>query len=370
MRNSSSDVIIIGGGIIGISLALELRARGANVRVLERGEPGHEASHAGAGILGPRDPETPECLRELAMASAEMYPEWIARLEAKTGLRADLRREGTIYLSANAKEGLDDAVRADKLSEMELLVRAGGGMHAYRTDEGSVDPRALVKILLAAAKDDGVVISHEHPVTAVEIGKESATGVLSGNNRIAADVIVNCAGAWAGEIAGVNVPSLPVKGQMLAVVDPHDKKQNLRHVVRGDDVYLVPRSDGRILIGATVERVGFDKGVEPETILRLQHEATKLVPRVAEMRIQESWAGLRPGTPDQFPILGGTQLKNYFVATGHYRNGILLAPITAKVMADFVHGDDPGFELSRFALSRFRKVIKSVTSVSRGGTTS
>lgn len=354
MNNRATDVIIIGGGIIGVSLALELGRRGARVRVLERSEPGREASHAAAGILGARDPETPECLRELAKASAAMYPQWVGRLEEESGSSADLRSEGTIYLSDSAKPRLGDSISKTRLAELEPEI-AGDFKHAYVTDEGSVDPRALMKCLLATATKNGVAISHEHAVEEIVVESGKAKGVRCGNNRIAAGVIANCAGAWAGEIAGVNVPALPVKGQMLAVVDPHDKQQKLRRVVRGDDVYLVPRSDGRLLIGATVERVGFDKRVEPEKILQMRNAAAKLVPKVGAMLIQESWTGLRPGTPDHLPILGATGIKNYFVATGHYRNGIFLAPITAEVMADVINGDTLSFDLSEFSLSRFAK---------------
>lgn len=351
MSNQGSDVIVIGGGIIGVSLALELRRRGASVRVLERGEPGHEASWAGAGMLAARDPDTPECLRQLALASAQMYPEWIAELEEETGLSADLRRDGTLYLSGLKKE-LGAELGSERLSALEPDVSPTAPF-VYFSDEGSVDPRALMAMAVTAAKKRGIVISHEHRVTGLDIQNDRASGVQMGNNFLAANVIVNCAGAWAGEIAGVTIPSHPVKGQMLSVVPTHHGGPPVKHVIRGDEVYLVPRSDGRILIGATVEDAGFDKRVEPETILRMYRAAVELVPKMGEMRIHESWAGLRPGSPDTLPILGATAVKGYFAATGHYRNGILLAPITAQVMADVINGDSLEFDMRPFDPQRF-----------------
>jgi glycine oxidase len=164
-------------------------------------------------------------------------------------------------------------------------------------------------------------------------------------------MVVNCAGAWAGQIGPHSFPTRPVKGQMLCVVLP--EKEMLRHVIRTPDVYLIPRSDGRMLIGATAEEAGFDKQVVPETILKLRQAAIALVPRLSEARILESWAGLRPGTPDKLPILGATETPGYFVATGHFRDGILLAPVTAKVMALLMVGQSAQLDLSDLSANRF-----------------
>jgi len=167
--------------------------------------------------------------------------------------------------------------------------------------------------------------------------------------------VVNCAGAWAGQIGPHRFPTRPVKGQMLCVAMP--QRELVRHVVRTmgltPDVYLIPRSDGRMLIGATVEEAGFDKQTVPETILKLRQAALDLVPKLADARILESWAGLRPGTPDGLPILGATPTPGYFVATGHFRDGILLAPVTARVMAEVISGRAPGYDLGAFSALRF-----------------
>ncbi len=164
-------------------------------------------------------------------------------------------------------------------------------------------------------------------------------------------MVINCAGAWAGQIAPHIFPTRPIKGQMLCVAMP--EKNLVRHVIRTPDVYLIPRSDGRLLIGATVEEAGYDKQTVPETILKLRQRAVELVPKLAAARILEAWAGLRPGTPDALPILGASATPSYFVATGHYRDGILLAPVTAKVMAQLITGQKPDFKLNAFSQQRF-----------------
>jgi glycine oxidase len=177
------------------------------------------------------------------------------------------------------------------------------------------------------------------------------SGVGTDKTHYAAPVVVNCAGAWAGQIGPHQFPTRPVKGQMLAVVGvPHGV---LRHVIRSPEVYLVPRSDGRILIGATVEEAGYDKRTNADTIQRLHQAAVEMIPALAKGRVLEAWAGLRPGTPDDLPIMGATATPGYFVATGHFRDGILLAPVTAFVMAQLITGAKPEHELAAFSAHRF-----------------
>jgi glycine oxidase len=177
-------------------------------------------------------------------------------------------------------------------------------------------------------------------------------GVKTAKTEFHAPVVVNCGGAWAGEFGGGTVPTKPIKGQMLALIAP--RRDLLSHVVRGPDVYLVPRSDGRIVAGSTSEDAGFDKRVNPETIQALHQKSADLVPELGQARMLEAWAGLRPGTPDDLPILGRGGVDGYFIATGHYRNGILLAPITAAVMTQLIRGLPPEFELRAFSPERFR----------------
>jgi glycine oxidase len=248
--------------------------------------------------------------------------------------------------------------------------------------ERSVDPRHLTASAIAAAKHREIDFSSGDRVLAIEIADGKAAGVRTNKTRFSGGVVVNCAGAWAGEIGtelqselsikekhfveqpeedgrgarrsilGVQVPTRPVKGQMLCVVMP--EKELVRHVVRTPDVYLIPRSDGRMLIGATQEEAGFDKQTILETIQKLRQAALVVVPKLVDARILEAWAGLRPGTPDALPILGSTSTPGYFVATGHFRDGILLAPITARVMGQVICGESTEFELKAFEVSRFR----------------
>jgi glycine oxidase len=178
-----------------------------------------------------------------------------------------------------------------------------------------------------------------------------AVGVTTDKTSYGAPAVVNCAGAWAGQVSPHAFPTRPVKGQMLSVVGA--PRALLRHVVRAPEVYLVPRSDGRILIGATVEEAGYDKGIDADTIHRMHQAAIALVPALSQARVLQAWAGLRPGTPDNLPILGATQTPGYFVATGHFRDGILLAPVTAHLMAQIVTGARPEYDVSPFSPGRF-----------------
>ena len=352
------DVIIVGGGIIGLSLALELRRHGAGVLIVERGEPGRESTHAAAGMLAFCDPETPPALRDLCFASARLFPEFVHQLEDESGHRVDFRREGTIdFSSPDHPNPLGEGWRElsnDEVKQLEPFVSPAAGMRAVFLPEQSVDNRALAAAAFHACKHREIDISSGAEVTAIELADGRACGVRTSRTHFAAASIVNCAGSWAGQFSPIPFPTRPRKGQMLSVVDPdHQHRRLLRHVVRSPEIYLVPRSDGRLLIGATVEDVGFDKRVDPAVIQRLHQDAANLVPEIGELRMHEAWAGLRPGTPDDLPILGTTPVPGYFIATGHYRNGILLSAITSRIMTCVVRGQDPGFDLSPFAASRF-----------------
>jgi glycine oxidase len=188
-------------------------------------------------------------------------------------------------------------------------------------------------------------------VCSLRIVNQKAAGVSLPGSHLGAGMVVNCAGAWARQIAPHRVPTHPVRGQMLCVALP--EPEFLRHVVRTPDVYLIPRSDGRLLIGATAEDAGFDKQTVPATLQKLRQAAIDLVPPIGHAPVLEAWAGLRPGTPDKLPILGTTPTPGYFVATGHFRDGILLAPATAHVMAQLITGERPGLDLQPFRLERF-----------------
>jgi len=367
----SWDAIVVGAGIVGLSLAIELNKLGLRVLVVDKGEPGREASWAAGGMLCDFPAETPLALRELASASAGMYPEFVRELEDASGLEIDLRSVGTLVLS-HVETGLRPVSAGQSpattpayalprpLAELEPALRildgAEHGLTPLFVKERCVDPRHLSAAAIAAARHRGIDFASGDRVLAVEVANGKASGVRTNKTQFAAGMVVNCAGAWAGQIGPHPFPTRPVKGQMLCVAMP--QKELVRHVVRTvgrtSDVYLIPRSDGRMLIGATAEEAGFDKQTVPETIQRLRQSALDLVPKLVDARILEAWAGLRPGTPDGLPILGATPTRGYFVATGHFRDGILLAPVTAKVMGRVIAGESPGVDLSAFAAARFR----------------
>ena len=354
----SWDVIVLGCGVIGASLARELNKSGMRVLVIERGEPGREASHAAAGMLAPHGGDLPGKLAELAVASAAMYPEFVRELEDEAAApphqphapSIDLRSQGTI-LVGDESQHVPGArpLSASELNQLEPLVSATG-TPAF-IEESSVDPRGLMEALVRSLKHRGVDLRHGTAATQM-VREAGSFQVHTAKTSYAAPTVVNCCGAWASSIeGGCSVPSRARKGQMFSVIPR--KTSHLRHVLRSEEVYLVPRSDGRILIGATVEDVGFDKRVEPQTIKHMQGLAEQLVPEIANSKIHEMWAGLRPGTPDDMPILGESSVPGYFIATGHFRNGILLAPVTADIMAKLVRGEGPGYELKAFSPARF-----------------
>jgi glycine oxidase len=343
------DAIIIGGGIIGLSLAIALRKRGVSVLVVERGEPGREASYAAAGMIA--DLEAPVPLRALATASAKMYPEFVHELQDESGVNVDLRSQGTLFVLA--PDSIHNFTACDSLTAAQVHeIEPAAGISAstvVRLEQSSVDPRALVAASLLASKHREVDISSGSEVTNLLLVGDRVDGVVTGRTTYPAPLVINCAGAWAGHIHPHQYPARPVKGQMLAVIGG----PKINHVIRDDEIYLVPRTDGRIVIGATVEEAGYDKRTDPSTIQSLRKAAIKLVPEIAAARIHEAWAGLRPGTPDGLPLLGATCTPGYFVATGHFRDGILLAPITAQVMAQVVMGDTPEHDLEAFSPERF-----------------
>lgn len=347
------DVVIVGAGIIGLSLSIELRKRGMRVLIVEKGEPGHESSSAAAGMLADWAIEPPSMLRTLALESARMYPEFVHELQDESRIHVDLRDNGTLLFPHDEQIAVGNPVSARdfvpsivELSRKALFLR-----------ERSVDPRALVSAALKAAKHHGVDIASGAHVSGLRRSNGLTSGVETDKTHYAAAIVVNCAGAWAGQFGLSYSPTRPVKGQMLSVVGvPHG---TVEHVIRAPEVYLVPRTDGRILIGATLEDAGYDKRVDAETIQRMHHAAVRMIPALSQARVLEAWAGLRPGTPDDLPIMGATGLPGYFVAAGHYRDGILLAPVTARIMSQLIAGEKPEHDLAAFSPERFHHVGSS-----------
>ena len=355
------DAIVIGGGIIGLSLSIELRKKGASVLIVERGEPGREASYAAGGMLVDCGLETPAALQPLATTSARIYPEFVHELQIESGLHVDLRDQGTIVFPPPEHVHEQPAFTLATLlpvprAELEPAL-ADFNRPAFYLKERSVDPRGLTAAALKVAKHRGVDFSSADPVTAVNLSDGRVSGVTTTKTTFHTPKVVNCAGAWSGQIAPHAFPTRPVKGQMMCLLSP--ARNLLKHVLRAPDVYLIPRSDGRIIVGTTVEEAGFDKRTDVATIQRLHRAAVALVPELRNAKILEDWAGLRPGTPDSLPILGATATPGYYVATGHFRDGILLAPITAQVMAEVITGTGSNYDLKPFSPARFPAKAKA-----------
>src|ERR1051326_1304744 len=347
-----ADAIILGGGIIGLSLAFELRKTGRSIIVLDRREPGREASHAAAGMLAPRGADLEPPLQELALASAAMYSEFVQGIEDASGLKVDLRRQGTILFPDGNDGGSfsaqDRLLSAEEQTQLEPNLAPQEG--AVFLEEHSVDPRALTSACLEAVRQHGVSVAAAEEAREVRCEGDRLQ-VVTQQTSYSAAIVVNCCGAWAGTVGPLALPLRPVKGHMLAVIPGPGTR--VEHVIHAPEIYIVPRSDGRLLIGSTLEEKGFDKRIEPETIQRLHQAAANLVPALGEARIHEAWAGLRPATPDELPMLSETSLPGYFVASGHFRNGILLAPITSRLMTELICGCKPAFDLAPFAAKRF-----------------
>ena len=344
----TSDVVIAGAGIIGLSIAIELRKAGATVTILDRGEPGREASSAAAGMLVTGDPDLGTPMRRLAEASAALYPAFVEELELRSGLQSELEAQGALYIAAESERVDSPTLTPSELAEQEPGVAQHPRVHFLA--EQSIDPALLTRAAIEVAKRLGVTVHHESQVEGVTLTRERLLEVRTSRIPYQTATFVNCAGAWANQIAGAAAPARPRKGQMLSVI-PRECK--LRHVIRSHEVYLVPRKDGRVIIGATVEDCGFDKTVDSAKIQQLHQKAANLVPAIGEAKILEAWAGLRPGSPDDLPIMGAGRLPGTYLATGHFRNGILLAPITALLMAELIQGRSPRLDLRAFSPSRF-----------------
>ncbi len=361
-------IAIVGAGLIGTGIAYELAKRGASVTVFDRAEPARAASWAGAGMLAPFSEEMPDpAMLALCRASLEAYPEFVAELRERTGLDAQFLRHGTLHVALDER-GLHDLVaraaayaanggevsvldRAQTL-EREAAVSRGVAGSVFIANEAQIDNRRLGRALVAGCAALGVRFEHTDEF-ALETDARRVRGLRSKRGFVAADTVINAAGAWAGAIDGVplaaRVPVFPVAGEMLAIAVPH---AFARALIWHGHTYLVPRSDGRLLVGATVLERGFDTRVTAAGLSALLGAALHAAPSLGTFAVVESWAGLRPGSPDQRPFLGATPLEGYFVAAGHYRNGILLTPITARAVADLVLDGRSDVALGAFAVTR------------------
>ncbi len=342
------DVAIAGGGIIGLSLALELRRRGLSVTVIDRGQAMSAASWAAGGMLAVNDPQNPAKLMPLCIRSWELYPAYLGHIESLSGFGVPLRTRRALQERMYDGEAEHEATRAE-IAEVAPGLDPSG--HSFEwLAEGSVDPNDLRAALPAAVRAAGGILLEETEVLCVDSAAAHGVVVVTQRERVSAGMFVNCCGAWAGDGRLGGIPVEPIKGQMANLrCAPAD----LRCVVRTPGVYLVPRGDGRVTIGATLEHVGFDETVEDSLIQPVIAAALRLLPEASLPAPKDAWAGLRPGTPDGLPILGAAKRENCWHATGHYRDGILLAPATARVMTQAMLGEVPDVALDAYSPARF-----------------
>lgn len=346
-----SDICIAGGGIIGLSLALELHRLGLSVTVLEQGQPLCEASAAAAGMLAASDPENPAPLRKLSDLSLSLYPDFLDRLDELSGIRVPFHTSATLQSHITAPP---DTLSPESL--IEILPQLSPGSHHFTLiDEHSLDPRHLAAALLAAVQTTGIDLrSNTRVLSAQSVDEAVEVHTISGVFHAAQ--FVNCTGAWATRSTlAPHLAIAPKKGQILAVSLPPSLPLSL--VVRTHGMYIVPRTtgptSGRAIIGATIEDADFDKTVYSTDITYLRSLAAALLPALADAPQLEAWAGLRPSTPDGLPFLGSVpESRNHFIAAGHYRNGILLAPATAHVMAQLLTGAPTAIDLSPYSQTR------------------
>jgi len=362
------DVAIAGGGLIGASIALELTRAGLRVGVFDRRELGQEASWASAGILSPA-PESTAMISLVALGKASMtlYPEFVRTVEEISGQHVGYRAKGTLQalFTRDAREELStfialhhglglkaEALRAEDARELEPALSEELEAGVLRPDEASVDNRALTQAVLEAARRSGVQFFPGSAVKAIWRDGSRCAGLRLENETIEAQWTVIAAGCFSANIEGVApfAPVRPAKGQIVAL---RPAGMSIERVLWSDRIYLVPRNDGRIIAGATVEHVGFDKTLTAGGLARVLNAAIELAPGLAGARVEETWAGLRPESPDHLPILGPAALDGLLIATGHFRSGILLTPITARLVGEWVTQQRVSVDWERFSPSRF-----------------
>ena len=369
---AAPSVAVIGGGIIGCATAGDLAKRGCRVTLLERASPGAEASSAAAGLLAPLGPSPePGPFHRLAIESWRLYPRVASELRDLTGVDVEHMTAGTLYPLHSPREieaarlrrtwplagefGIEVVEGSDLRALEPALSKDVSAALLIRGDHW-VNNQRLVIAYAAAAAARGVAVRTGAEVSRILIESGCARGVLVDGEAIHADAVLLAAGAWSGALAdaiGLRLPVAPVRGQMLAV---SNVPPLITRAVHGDDIYVVPRPSGEVLIGATVEHAGFVRAVTPDGLGSLIAAAVALVPEIGRRPVTRSWCGFRPWVPDGQPVLGPwPDIAGLFAATAHYRNGILMAPITAALMTRcIVDGDTPA-SITPFLPARFSR---------------
>ncbi|MBD2069275.1 glycine oxidase ThiO [Leptolyngbya sp. FACHB-671] len=371
--NTASDILIIGGGVIGLAIAIELKLRGANVTVLSR-DFAEAATHAAAGMLAPQAEAIAEpALLELGLKSRMLYPNWVQKIEEISGLSTgywtcgilapsyERPKPGNLEICSSSSPALWLDQTAVHHAQPGLSSEVIGGF--WFPEDAQVNNRALAQALKAAAQTLGVDLREGVTVEAVQQQHGQVISLRTTAGEWQAEQYVLATGAWSSAL--LPVPVQPRKGQMLSVRIPSDQANlPLQRVLFGAEVYIVPRQDGRIVIGATSESVGFTPGNTAAGLQKLLAAAIRLYPVLQEFPIEECWWGFRPTTPDEAPILGAGLCQNLTLAVGHHRNGILLAPVTALLIADFLSQQQSTPLLQSFSWERFHTSTEAIASPS------
>ncbi len=361
-----SDVIVVGGGVIGLMAAWRLAQTGLSVELFEKGKPGVESSSAALGVLSPHaTSERPSDFLKLAQASLALYPALAAELREQSGVDVELRDEGMLHVALDdgELEALDEQYHVEQATGVPVKLlsarearelepafgaRVRGALHYTATLQ--VDNVRLCNALALAATHARVKIHAGQMVTRVIRDGHHVSGVQVGSERQHAQWVVIAAGCWSGAIEGISLPVRPAKGQAISLEAPFV----ISHILDSAAGYIVPRRDGRLLVGATVEDVGFDKRVTVEAVQELLAGVMRVIPALKDANISNLWAGLRPCSADGLPLLGPiSDCEGLIAATGHFRNGILLAPITAQLVTAWVAGKQPSVDVQTFSPDRF-----------------
>ncbi|HJZ70030.1 MAG TPA: glycine oxidase ThiO [Blastocatellia bacterium] len=363
------DVIVIGGGVIGCSIAWRLAQSGLKVALFERDRVGCEASRAAAGMLSLQgEAQAPGPFFDLCLRSRSMYRAFAEELTEASGIDVEYKDEGTLFVVLGGENEVQrtkwaawqleaglrlEHVSANQIHKIEPAVTKSAPRAIFLPDEHQVENRLVMDALEVAMERAGVELIEGAAVTALTTARGKVTGVVSAGQRFDAGAVIVAAGSWSSELLaplGMHVKVIPARGQMVAL---KGEICPISRVIHSSRVYVVPRHDGRVLIGATVEYAGFEKAVTAEGISHLLTAAIEVVPQLKEFEIVESWSGLRPDTIDHLPIIGTSGIENLWLSTGHFRNGILLAPITAAMIAMSVEQGRVSDLLTPFGIERF-----------------
>jgi glycine oxidase len=380
----SADVVIIGGGVIGLTIARALARAGAtNICLIERNGLGHEASFAAAGMLAPQaEANSQDDFFRLACRSRDLYPTFAASLHDETGIDIELDTTGTLYLALTTHDLVEIEKRYEWQTAAGLAVEKLTAPQTHDLEpcinpnvlgalrfpfDVQVENRRLLSALTNSVRKLGVTIVTGCSVESVSIEKDRVTGVVTSRGVISSPTVVVAAGTWSGFIGVSSTPEKqalviePVRGQMMSF---DARPQLTRHVIYSPRGYIVPRQDGRLLAGSTSERAGFAKQVTAGGINSILQNALEISPSVATLPIIDTWAGLRPRAPDNLPVMGPCdEIGGLFYATGHYRNGILLAPVTGELITEAVVAGVTSPLLEPFSHKRLKKKTQKGTEV-------